>query len=92
LRDYAGTSAVGGRLVVIGIVVMIVCIAFFYKAGEMEGRSGLIWGLMSFGVWEITPRVLGYSLVAQIVGQVALFFGIAGFRVLLEEVGKRRSN
>jgi hypothetical protein len=62
----------------------------FYKAGEMEGRSGLLWCLISFLAWIATPQFLPSRLLSKILGQVALFFGIALFRMFWEDFRKKR--
>jgi predicted cobalt transporter CbtA len=77
-------------MISIGFVIMLACVVFFYRAGQMEGKSGILWALMSVVVWRVTPHVLGDGLLSQIAGQVGLFIGIAVFRVLLDELKKRR--
>lgn len=79
-------------MVLISLVVMIACIAFFVKAAQMEGKSALLWGLMSFLVWSFTPVLFLSYFLSKIGAQVLLFFAIAAFRVFWDEYKKRRGS
>jgi hypothetical protein len=60
-------------------VVALLCTAFYYKAGEMETGSGLLWAGLSLMISLATIGLNG-GVVAVSLGQVALFLGIAVFR------------
>ena len=65
-----------------GFVIMVACVVFFYKAGEMDDGPAFLWAAMSLLVWYGTGMFIGGGLFTHVGGQVALFFGIAVFRVL----------
>jgi hypothetical protein len=66
-----------------GLVIMVACVVFFYKAAEMDDAPGFLWAGMSLLVWYGTGLLMPRAgLLAHVGGQVALFFGIAVFRVM----------
>ena len=64
----------------IGLVVLIACMVFYYRAFEMDGRSGVAGAILSFLAFGATG-FLGGGLIMAVVGQVVLYFLIAAFRV-----------
>ena len=70
------------------LLVLISCLIIFYKAAEMENKSGLLWAGMSLIVWIFTPVFLPSFILSKILGQVALFIGIAVVRALFESLNK----
>ena len=69
---------------------MGVCAAFFYKAGEAEGRSGTLYALISIIVWLATNRFVpgGVSLWVCLGGQVVLFVVLMIVNVVRSRFGK----
>jgi len=57
----------------LGLVIMIACIVFFYKVGEAEHRSGALLAVISFMVWIAGGFVFGLGLFAGVLAQVGLF-------------------
>ncbi len=62
-------------------VLLVACAIFFYRAGEFEGSSGILWaGLsvaISVGVW----RVFDWGWFGMLLGQLGLFVGITVVRM-----------
>ena len=61
-------------------IIIVICAVFFYRAGEFENSSGILWAglsaLISFIIW----RWLNGGVLALLLGQVALFAGITVYR------------
>ena len=61
-------------------IVLVVFAVFFYRAGEFEGSSGLVWAglsiLISVAIW----RWLHGGVIAVLLGQLGLFAGITLYR------------
>ena len=59
-------------------VLVLACAVLFYRAGEFEGSSGLVWAglsiLISVAVW----RWLHGGVIAVLLGQVGLFDAFRG--------------
>ena len=64
------------------LVFLVVFAIFFYRAGEFEGGPSLMWAVLSVAVSLVTWRWLGWGLFSMVLGQVALFVGIAIVRVI----------
>jgi len=62
-------------------VVLIVFAIFYYRAGESEGSSGILWAGLSMGISLLLWVVLHYGLIMMLLGQIALFLGITIIRV-----------
>ncbi|HWH70101.1 MAG TPA: hypothetical protein VNT26_12000 [Candidatus Sulfotelmatobacter sp.] len=62
------------------LILLLVCAAFFYRAGEFEGRSGVAWaGLSAF----ISVAIWGWlrgGFIAVLLGQIGLFAAIPLYR------------
>jgi hypothetical protein len=62
-------------------ILTVVSAIFYYRAGEYENTSGLLWaGLsigVSLGIWE----GLGGGFLALLAGQVGLFVAITFYRM-----------
>ncbi|MGD0651596.1 MAG: hypothetical protein ABSA97_10740 [Verrucomicrobiia bacterium] len=63
-------------------VVLLACAAFYYKAAQMEGSSGLLWSALSVVVFILTWIVLSWGWLGCLLSQVGLFAGITVVRVL----------
>lgn len=63
-------------------VLMVAFAIFFYRAASFEHSPGLVWAALSVAVSLLTWQWLGLGLLAMILGQVALFFGIGALRVI----------
>jgi hypothetical protein len=61
-------------------LLLVVCAVFFYRAGEYQSSSGLVWAglstLISLAIWGW----LHGGFVAVLLGQLGLFGGITLFR------------
>ncbi len=75
-----------------GRVVMPACIVFFYKVGEMEGRSGLLPAALSFFAWCGTSFLLGSSCLPAACRRlvIVLFNDQAPFMEDSARAGKRQ--
>jgi len=65
-------------------VLALASAAFFYKAGEQEMDSGILWGGLSVVVSALVIMVFHGGVLMELLAQVALFFGIALFRMWRE--------
>ena len=65
-------------------VLALAFAGLFWKAGEQEMDSGFLWGGLSVVVSALVIFVFGGGVVAELVAQIGLFFGIALVRVLME--------
>ena len=65
-------------------LLIAACAAFFYRAAEIDGYSGVLWGgfsiLISLGVY----LGLNAGLFGIVLGQLGLFAAITLFRVWRE--------
>ena len=61
-------------------ILAVVCAVFFYRAGEFEGSSGIVWAGMSAVISIAIWAWLHGGLIAVLLGQVALFVGITLYR------------
>lgn len=62
-------------------VLALVCAGFYYKAGQQEMNSGVLWAGMSIVISAATIVTFHGGVIAESVGQVALIAGITLFRV-----------
>lgn len=58
--------------------------AFFYEAGRREADQGFIWGAASLTWSVLLIFVFHAGMVAILIAQLFVFFGIALFRVWRE--------
>ena len=61
-------------------VLLVACAIFFYRAGEDENSSGMLWGFLSVLISVLVWRVLGWGFLGVLFGQILLFVGITLFR------------
>jgi len=61
---------------------MIACAIFFYRAGEFDGSSGLLWAALSVVISVVAWRVFGWGILGILMAQTGLFVGITVFRML----------
>lgn len=62
-------------------ILVIVCAIFFYRAGEFDGSSGLLWAGLSALISLAIYGWLHGGFVAVLLGQVGLFGGITIVRL-----------
>lgn len=60
------------------LLVLIASVVCFVKAAQMEGRSPVVWGGLSLGLWIAFTQFLVSGLVGGLLSQVLLFAGLAG--------------
>jgi hypothetical protein len=61
-------------------IAIVVCTVFFYKAGEFENSSGIVWAGLSALISVVIWRWLHGGIILVLLGQVGLFFGITIYR------------
>jgi len=66
----------------ITFVVLLASAIFFYRAGEFEGSSGLLWALLSVLISVAIWQWLHGGILFVLLGQVGLFVGITLYRTL----------
>jgi hypothetical protein len=54
-------------------VLLLACAVFFYRAGELEGGSGVAWAALSVLVSVAIWHWLNGRFIAVLLGQVGLF-------------------
>lgn len=64
----------------ITIIVILVCLFFFYCAGRFEGASGVAWAGLSVLVSMVVFYLFRGGFMLILVGQVGLFIAITIFR------------
>ncbi len=64
----------------ITFVAIVAFTVFFYRAGEFEGSSGMLWAALSAVISVAIWRGLHGGIIAVLLGQVALFIGIGLYR------------
>jgi hypothetical protein len=57
-------------------VLLLAYAIFFYRAGESEGSSGILWAGVSVLISVVVWRRLGWGWLGVLLGQVGLFAGI----------------
>ena len=63
----------------IGWLIVICCVVFFYRIGEHEYHGSPVPPLISFGLWLVGSFVLGFGLLVNLVLQGGLFFGLTAW-------------
>ncbi len=61
-------------------VLLLICAVFFYRAGEFEGSSGLVWAALSVLISVAIWRWLHWGFIGVLLGQIGLFAGITLYR------------
>ena len=64
----------------LAFVMALACAAFYYKAGEQELGSGLLWGGLSLIVSTAIWLLLHGGVLAIFLAQVGMLIAIAAFR------------
>ena len=59
------------------ILAVVACASFFVKGAQMEGRSPLVWGGLSLGLWLTFTSYIIAGLIGGLLSQVVLFIGLA---------------
>lgn len=67
------------------IILIIVCAVFYYRAGELENTSGLLWAGLSILTSIIVWLLLHGGFWTVLLGQVALFVGITVYRCVKDQ-------
>ena len=70
------------RIDYLQVLVFLACVNFFARGARMEGRSALIWGGLSTGLWIVFTQFLIGGIVGGLLSQVFLFAGLTGFALL----------
>ncbi len=67
--------------------IAFVCVfaLVFYRAGVADEAPGILWAALSIVVSLITWLALSGGTLVMLLGQFALFIGIAVFRVLRDQ-------
>ncbi len=71
-----------------GLVLMLACVAFFYKAAELEGSRSLVVPGISLLLWLSASYFLNWGLVGCFMTQVVLFVAMTIWKTMTE--GRRR--
>ena len=70
------------RIDYLHVLAFLACVNFFARGAQMEGRSALIWGGLSTGLWIVFTQFLIGGIVGGLLSQVILFAGLTGFALL----------
>ncbi len=65
----------------LAILVVSVCAICFYRMGNYEKTSGVVWGLLSAALSLTALFVLGWGMAGVLGSQVLLFAGITAYSV-----------
>jgi hypothetical protein len=57
-------------------IIIIACAVFYYRVGESDYDSGLLFAALSVGLWVGGSYFLGLGLTGSLLVQVSLFFGL----------------
>ncbi len=71
------------------LLVLIASVVVFGKAAQMEGRSPLVWGGLSLGLWLASTQFLVGGIVGGVLSQVLLFAGLAALAMARNRDGAR---
>jgi hypothetical protein len=71
-----------------GLVIMAVCAAFFYHAGEEAFSTGLPLAAASIGLWFAVAYLLGFGWLGCILVQVGLFAALTARNVMKDKPKK----
>ena len=72
------------RSQVVPVLLILACAAFFYRAGEEDGYSGVLWGGLSILISLVLYLVLNGGFLGIVLGQLGLFVAITAYRVRRE--------
>ena len=65
----------------LAFVLALLCVGFFYKAGQDEMRSGFLWGGLSLVLSMLVIVTFGGGMGMVLLSQLALLAGITFYRV-----------
>jgi len=71
-----------------GLVIMLACAGFFYKAGEEEYSSGLLLAVVSVALWLAGAYWLGLGLIASFLVQLGFFAALTIWNVVRDKPKK----
>jgi hypothetical protein len=63
-------------------ILLIVFAIFYFRAGESEGSSGIVWSAASIAISMVIWRIFGWGWFGILIGQIALFVGITIIRII----------
>lgn len=63
-------------------ILIIASAIFFYRAARFENAPALLWIVLSVAISIVAIKWLRWGLLGVLLGQVALFFGIAFVRII----------
>lgn len=66
------------------LILAVLCAGFYYKAADVDDAPKFLWVGLSLVVSLIAMFTLPYGVFGIMGGQVALLFGITGFRMLFK--------
>jgi hypothetical protein len=58
------------------LVIIIACAVFYYRVGESDYDSGLLFAALSVGLWLGGSYFLGLGLMGSLLVQAGLFIGL----------------
>ena len=65
----------------IGWLIVICCVVFFYRIGEHEYDGSAVPALISFALWMLGSFVLGVGLMVNLFLQAGLFLGLTAWNI-----------
>jgi hypothetical protein len=71
-----------------GLVMMAVCAAFFYHAGEEAFSTGIPLAAVSIGLWFVAGYLLAFGWLGCILVQVGLFAVLTARNVMRDKPKK----
>lgn len=61
-------------------LLLLACALFYYRAGQFEGSSGIVWAALSVLISVVIWRLLHGGMLAVLLGQAGLFAAITLYR------------
>ena len=71
-----------------GFLFMLACVTFYYKAGEMEGSSGFLWGGLSLLFFAVAALRLHFGMIGCLLMQAGLFVVMTVWNLARSRPGK----
>jgi hypothetical protein len=71
-----------------GLVIMLACAAFFYRAAEEEHSSGIVLAAVSIGLWFAAAYLLAFGWLGCILFQIGLFAALTARNVMRDKTKK----
>jgi hypothetical protein len=72
------------------LLLVIASVSLFAKAARMDGRSPVVWGGMSLGLWIVFTQFLVAGLAGGFLSQLALFAGLTAAAIARDRRVARR--